>query len=217
VGRAWSEGIRHRRCRAALVHHRSETAGRLDGATRLPMRWRRLPGNLGRGPPSRRTCYEQRPRWRSPDPRTYGRSIANAIRPATRGAGGRSPNHAGWISPQPWSAYCQPVCNELLPASLQRARLKQSSYCQAPCNEPLVSLPRAVQRNSCDAERRPTCVRHRPPRCCRSPCRRSARSPPATPPRAERSSRPLRVDLPFSAARPGCPGPTKDRARFSNS
>jgi len=43
-----------RPCRAALVHHRSENAGRLDDATPLPVRCRRLPGDLRRGPPSRR-------------------------------------------------------------------------------------------------------------------------------------------------------------------
>jgi hypothetical protein len=54
--------------------------------------------------------------------------------------------------------YCQPVCNELLPTGLQRARVKQPTYCQAPCNEPLVSLPRGVQRNTRAIDR----ARHRP-------------------------------------------------------
>jgi hypothetical protein len=44
-------------------------------------------------------CCEPRQRWLSPDPRAYGRSIADAVRSATRGAGGRSPNHARRISP----------------------------------------------------------------------------------------------------------------------
>jgi len=51
------------------------------------------------------------------------------------------------ISPRSWSAYCQPVCNELLPTAVQRAGIKPPTSCQSPCNEPLVSLSRGVQRN----------------------------------------------------------------------
>ena len=146
MGRAWSEGIRHRRCRAALVHHRSETAGRFAGATRLPTRWCHLPGKRGGSAiaPPGAVNHASGGSLRIPAP-----TVARSRTPSgpRRGvlAAGRSTTPGGSVRDR--TPYCQPICNELLPAGLQRARLKQPTYCQPICNEPLVSLPRGVQRN----------------------------------------------------------------------
>jgi len=57
----------------------------------------------------------------------------------------RSRDHAALINPRSWSAYCQPICNELLPTALQRAASSSSStakpmqraarfHCHTACN-----------------------------------------------------------------------------------
>jgi hypothetical protein len=120
------------------------------------------PGQDGRARHREALCCEQRQRWRSPDPRAHGRSIADAVPSTTQGAAlhdhavrevlegsphgaaDRWPDYAALISPRSWSAYCQPICNE--PASSRQPTAKRPATKRAfPCHG-LHSVTRRVQR-----------------------------------------------------------------------
>lgn len=132
MGRAWSEGIRHRRCRAALVHHRSETAGRFARATRLPTRWCHLPGKRA-GPPSRRPVLSTTP--------AVALSGSPHLRPLDRGR--RPVRDAGC-----WRPVAQPRQADQSAIGPPTANRSATSYCQPVCNEPASSSPPTANRSA---------------------------------------------------------------------
>jgi hypothetical protein len=95
-------------------------------------------------------------RWLSLDPRAHGRLITSAVPSATRGAAlhdpavrglpegplpmtlsCRSPDRAALVSPRPWSAYRQLICNEPAssrPLTAKRPATNRWFHCHGACN-----------------------------------------------------------------------------------
>jgi hypothetical protein len=51
--------------------------------------------------------------------------------------GDRWPDYTALVSPRPWSAYCQPICNEpasSLPSTAKRSATNRSFHCHGACN-----------------------------------------------------------------------------------